>query len=373
MINKLKSILGPDGFDNSELALFAYSKDASGIKGNVLAVVFPKSVEDVQRVVKVAKMYDVGLTIRGNGTNEVGAAVPDNTVVVDMSKMDKILEVGNNWIRIEAGHTLYELNRRLKNKMFPVKIYNDAATIGGMIALNMKNKWVKQYGELNVYIEEIEIVDGTGKNRLLKKDKIRDVIGKEGKTGIIVTVKIKVVDKTKNKSLDILPVNNITELMEKLEILKDNPDVKYIGFWDKFVSERMELEQKMHILVEYDNNQGKITDEDEINRLWMLEDEIDPFLKSIGYVITENFATDKTAKTLFWLKQNNVPCVGILTPNMFRCYFKKSDLKQKELLDFANKNRADFSVYGAGLRYENIPNINQEEYDPKGILNRRIK
>ena len=65
----------------------SYETDASRLIGNAKRVVFPKSVEDVQKYVKGA---DYDIIARGAGTGLVGGCVPSDSLIVDLSKMNAV-------------------------------------------------------------------------------------------------------------------------------------------------------------------------------------------------------------------------------------------------------------------------------------------
>ncbi|MEM3856436.1 MAG: FAD-binding protein, partial [Saccharolobus sp.] len=81
----------------------------SGIKINIVPdyVVYPRSVEDVVNVVKVALKYKVPIVPYGRGTNRYGNAIPaDGGILLDFSKMTNVSIDETNKIAIsEPGAT----------------------------------------------------------------------------------------------------------------------------------------------------------------------------------------------------------------------------------------------------------------------------
>ena len=64
-----------------------YSTDASRLIGKASKVVFPKKAEEVAYLIRT----NPDIVIRGAGTGLVGGAIPYNSVVIDMNKLDKVL------------------------------------------------------------------------------------------------------------------------------------------------------------------------------------------------------------------------------------------------------------------------------------------
>src|SRR3989338_7658602 len=106
--------------------LVAYSTDASGDMGRVERLVLPESVNDVQRIIKTS--FNLDIVPRGAGTGFVGGAVPSNSIVVDLSKMNKIIsfDMKEMKVKVESGITVRELNERLQKAdlEFPIVTSN---------------------------------------------------------------------------------------------------------------------------------------------------------------------------------------------------------------------------------------------------------
>ena len=85
------------------------------------AVCYPKSTEQVQKIVELANEYHIPLTVRSSGGNESmnGTSFPaegQECVTVNLSKMNRIINIDpqNNMAIIEAGVTYGQLNEALK-------------------------------------------------------------------------------------------------------------------------------------------------------------------------------------------------------------------------------------------------------------------
>ena len=77
MANELISLIGAEKVRSDELALIAYSHDATPLfHGKPDLIVAPTSTEDVVKIVKFANEKRVPLIARGAGSNLAGATVP---------------------------------------------------------------------------------------------------------------------------------------------------------------------------------------------------------------------------------------------------------------------------------------------------------
>src|SRR5437870_7869874 len=159
------NIAGEVRFDRLSRAL--YSTDASVYQIVPLAVVIPKTKEDVLATLKACTRYRVPITARGGGTSQAGQAIGAG-VQLDFSKyLHKILEFDPDarTVRVEPGIVLDELNAFLKpyGLQLPLDIStSDRATIGGMIANNSSGTRSVVYGKTLDYVLELTAVLSDG-------------------------------------------------------------------------------------------------------------------------------------------------------------------------------------------------------------------
>jgi len=107
MYDELVGIVGQERVSNSQEELFIYSRDSGAQEpGRIDYVVMPKTVEEVQAVVKLANRERISITPLGGGFTLSALVVPrDGGIVLDMKKMDRIIEVdeGSRYAVIEPG------------------------------------------------------------------------------------------------------------------------------------------------------------------------------------------------------------------------------------------------------------------------------
>src|SRR5215475_11497237 len=146
-----------------------YSTDASHYQIMPLGVVAPRTIEDANRAVAIARAEGVTVLARGGGTSQAGQTV-NRSLVVDCSKyLNRLIEldVAERRCVVEPGIVLDELNRMLKphGLWFPVDISTSSrATIGGMAANNSCGARSLRYGTTreNVIAIDAVLADGTG-------------------------------------------------------------------------------------------------------------------------------------------------------------------------------------------------------------------
>src|SRR5882724_3310191 len=145
-----------------------YATDASHYQVMPLGVVAPRTIENANRAIAIARDEGVSVTARGGGTSQAGQTV-NTSLVVDCSKyLNRILEldVASRRCVVEPGIVLDDLNRQLKphGLWFPVDVSTATrATIGGMTANNSCGARSLRYGNTRENVLSIDAVlaDGT--------------------------------------------------------------------------------------------------------------------------------------------------------------------------------------------------------------------
>lgn len=145
-----------------------YSTDASLYQITPLAVIFPRSGEDLQEAVRLAAAHHLPLLPRGSGTSLGGQSVGE-AIVIDCSRhLDRILAIDpdTRQARVEPGVILDELNARLRphRLMFaPDVATSNRASIGGMIGNNSAGAHSVVYGKTvdHVLAQRVLLADGS--------------------------------------------------------------------------------------------------------------------------------------------------------------------------------------------------------------------
>jgi len=118
-----------------------YATDASAYREMPLAVVIPKSSNDIKKLIAFARANKTSLIPRTAGTSLAGQVV-GNGIIVDVSKnFTQILELNKeeNWVRVQPGVIRDELNMFLKpHGLFfgPETSTANRAMMGGMVGNN---------------------------------------------------------------------------------------------------------------------------------------------------------------------------------------------------------------------------------------------
>jgi FAD/FMN-containing dehydrogenase/Fe-S oxidoreductase len=144
-----------------------YATDASIYEMEPIAVVFPRTVADVQHVVRLAAAQGVPVLTRGAGTSLAGQSV-NHAIVLDCSRhMNRIVEVNaeERWARVEPGVVLDHLSRAVRAHGLQYGIdpaTKNRATIGGGIGNNSCGAHSLLYGKTIDQVVSVDVVLADG-------------------------------------------------------------------------------------------------------------------------------------------------------------------------------------------------------------------
>ncbi len=144
-----------------------YATDASLYKIMPLAVLVPRSIDDVQAAIEEANRYEIPILARGGGSSLAGQTV-GAALVIDFSRyLDDVLELNleEQWVRVRPGLVLDHLSEQLRPHglmVGPDPASSNRATLGGMMANNATGTHSLMYGNVIRHIKEAEVLLSDG-------------------------------------------------------------------------------------------------------------------------------------------------------------------------------------------------------------------
>jgi FAD/FMN-containing dehydrogenase/Fe-S oxidoreductase len=153
---------------DDELHRRLYAQDASIFEEEPAGVVYPRSTDEVRRIVETAAELNMPLIPRGGGTSLAGQVVGEGLVVGTGRHMSEILEVNadEGWARVQPGVVLDQLNEHVGKQGLifgPDTSTSSRCQIGGMVGNNSCGAHSVYYGTTRDHVLEMEVVfsDGT--------------------------------------------------------------------------------------------------------------------------------------------------------------------------------------------------------------------
>ncbi|PIN77360.1 hypothetical protein COV15_02225 [Candidatus Woesearchaeota archaeon CG10_big_fil_rev_8_21_14_0_10_34_12] len=309
----------------------SYSTDASQISGLALNVVIPETIDETRNAVRITE----SIVPRGGGTGLVGGAVPTKNTIIDISKLNKILDIDINKkiAYVEAGIILDILNNELEKHglEFPVQpSSHSVCTIGGMIATNAAGSRAIKYGKTDSWVQEVEMINPIGELIKIPKPDVKDFAGMEGTTGLIVKARLKLIKKPARKAA-LYEAKSKEEVVEAVRKFKSNSKTSMIELYDSFVSKILGLEENYHLLVEFEDSE-EIQEEKDYKEIMNVRDSVYPYLAEKGYMIIEDpkIFLDKFIPLAEFLEINSIPYYGHIGSGIIHPCFKP---KQEKLID----------------------------------------
>lgn len=386
-LTSLQTLLGPENVSASSEDRLVYSRDASRLAGECLAVVWPAHQEQVADLVEWAAEDEIDLVPRGAGTGLCGGATPQNSVVVDLTKIAHIRAnyFEYNLIQVGAGVVLDILNRRLKpHDLFLPVIPGShrAASIGGMIATDAAGLRAVRYGSMRQWVEDITLVDGRGRIQHLTGEQLDDAAGREGVTGFIVEAVLRLVHLPPQRTVTLRSFDELDDLLAMREQWLASPNLTALEYVNRKASAAIGWEPQPHLLAEFDSAEGQIADIQRIAELWRARDSLYPVLARLGQPVIEDPQIDAPkhlGALLAWLESENIPAFGHLGMGIVHPCFSPDDLRLEALYQqVADWGGSVSGEHGIGLKKITYTDaaIRAEirrlkaVYDPHVVINR---
>ncbi|BCL82353.1 lactate dehydrogenase [Ktedonobacteria bacterium brp13] len=202
VLHSLKALLPGGQVFVDRATLISYEVDAGLDKGLPEAVVFPRTTEEVMRVVRWANEHGIPLIARGAGTGLSGGAVAERGgIIVEFVHMNAISDFEPRGRSAVVQPALINLRlderARLADLYFPPDPSSQrASTMGGNVAENSGGPHCFKYGVTTNYIVGLEIVLADGR-RMQLNGRAQDypeydlcglVTGSEGTLALITAI-----------------------------------------------------------------------------------------------------------------------------------------------------------------------------------------
>ncbi|GBC55086.1 FAD-binding oxidoreductase [Stutzerimonas stutzeri] len=247
LIDELKTLVEPGKVLTDADSLNAYGKDwTKHFAPAPSAIVFPKSIEQVQAIVRWANAHKVALVPSGGRTGLSAAAVAANgEVVVSFDYMNQILEFNemDRTAVCQPGVVTAQLQQFAEDKglYYPVDFASAGSSqIGGNIGTNAGGIKVIRYGMTRNWVAGMKVVTGKGDLLELNKDLIKNAtgydlrqlfIGAEGTLGFVVEATMRLERQPTNLTALVLGTPDFDSIMPVLHAFQDKLDLTAFEFF----------------------------------------------------------------------------------------------------------------------------------------------
>ena len=279
----LTSLTTTHGFDDSQIktdseSLEHWGKDwTKHFAPAPCSVVFPKSTEQVQSVIKLANEHNIVVTPSGGRTGlSAGAVASNGEIVISLDKMNKIGEFypADRMVEIEAGVITEQLQQFAEDKglYYPVDFASAGSSqIGGNIGTNAGGIKVIRYGMTRNWVLGLTVVTGKGDILELNRGMIKNAtgydlrhlfIGAEGTLGIVTKAQMKLERAPQDLTVMVFGMDEFEHVMNVLSAFQSQLDLTAFEFFDDVaidklmatghVQEPFEARTKYYALLEFE-------------------------------------------------------------------------------------------------------------------------
>lgn len=247
LIEELKTLVEPGKVLTDAASLDAYGKDwTKQFAPAPLAIAFPKTIEEVQAVVRWANERNVALVPSGGRTGlSAGAVAANGEVVVAFDYMNKIVQFNafDRTAVCQAGVVTAQLQAFASEHglYYPVDFASAGSSqIGGNISTNAGGIKVIRYGMTRNWVAGMKVVTGNGEILELNRDLIKNAtgydlrqlfIGAEGTLGFVVEATMRLDRAPKNLTAMVLGAANLEAIMPVLHAFQSRLDLTAFEFF----------------------------------------------------------------------------------------------------------------------------------------------
>jgi len=368
LIDQLKQMLGKSSVRNDSDSLKQYGLDwTRRFQPDPVAVVLPKTIEQVQQIVKFANENKLALVPSGGRTGLSGGAVATcHEIVIAMERMNKISEFNelDRTVHCQPGVITEQLQHFAedKNLFYPVDFASTGSSqIGGNIATNAGGIKVIRYGMTRDWVAGLKVVTGAGELLDLNKGLVKNAtgydlrhlfIGSEGTLGIIVEATMKFCRPSLNLSVMVLGLQDFSGVMNVLKTFQKEIDLNAFEFFSDKAVKHVTANGKVkkpfaentpfYVLLEFDNIS------EQTNNLAM---KLFDHCIEAGWVVDGVMSQSQSqAQALWQLRENISETISEFTPYKNDIAVKVSDVSSfvEEVDALVSKNYPDFEIIWFG-------------------------
>ncbi|MEW6355810.1 MAG: FAD-linked oxidase C-terminal domain-containing protein [Planctomycetota bacterium] len=206
LASRLREIVGAENVLDREVDLLVYEYDAGVDMAYPRLVCFPTSTRQVSDVVRFLHKQQVPFVPRGAGTNLSGGTVCKDAVIIELSRINRILEIDyeNQRAVVEPGVVnLHLVNEVARNGYLyaPDPASQKVSTMGGNIGENSGGPHCLKYGVTTNHVLGLEVVLPDGEviqvgGKALDSpgyDLTGVLVGSEGTFGIATKIIVRII------------------------------------------------------------------------------------------------------------------------------------------------------------------------------------
>ncbi len=249
LIKRLTAIFHPSQIKSDKDSLAHWGCDwTRHFNPNPCVIVFPKSTEEVQKVVQLCNELKVGIVPSGGRTGlSAGAVAANGELVLSLDKMNAVVEFypEDAMVKVQAGMVTKALQDYADSVglYYPVDFASSGSSqIGGNIGTNAGGIKVIRYGMTRNWVQGLTVVTGKGdilhlNNGMTKNATGYDFrhlfIGAEGTLGVVTEAYIKLHRPPANLTVMVFGSDEFANIMTLLDRFGQKITLTAFEFFDQ--------------------------------------------------------------------------------------------------------------------------------------------
>lgn len=255
VLEELRRIVGPQRVLTDDESLRVYGRDWTRFyTPDPAAAVLPGSVDEVQKVVRLAARERLAIVPSGGRTGlSAGAVATRGELVLALDRLNQIEDFNpvDRTVRCGAGVVTEQLQQYAQERglFYPVDFAaSGSSQIGGNISTNAGGIKVIRHGMTRDWVAGLKLVTGSGElldlNRgLLKNNTGYDlrqlVIGAEGTLGVVVEATMRLSRPPHNLAVMVLGVPDMTAIMSVLSAYRGTVELSAFEFFSELALQKV--------------------------------------------------------------------------------------------------------------------------------------
>jgi FAD/FMN-containing dehydrogenase len=201
-LGNLPSLDGELVFDDTSRQ--AAAVDNGGyVRRAPIAVLKPRSVNDIARILSYANKHGLKVAMRGQGHSHSGQALVEGGIVIDSSTLNAVRLVGNDALDAQPGALWGDVAKASLAQGLTPPVMVDAMmlTVGGTLSVGGTGETSYRFGAQVDHVLELDVVTGAGELVTCSPERndelFRMVLAGLGQCGIIVRARLRLIQAPK--------------------------------------------------------------------------------------------------------------------------------------------------------------------------------